>query len=40
MSGKSIYRKFEKQFEEVYNLIKKARNSLTLKVFPAGGFIE
>lgn len=32
MSGKSIYRKFEKQFEEVYNLIKKARNSALINV--------
>lgn len=32
MSGKSISRKFEKQFEEVYNLIKKARNSSLINV--------
>jgi predicted nuclease of restriction endonuclease-like (RecB) superfamily len=32
MSGKSISRKFEKQFEEVYNLIKKARNSALINV--------
>ena len=32
MSGKSIDRKFEKQFEEVYNLIKKARNSALINV--------